>query len=135
MNKGNKGFTLVEAMVSVMLLAVGITSSLAAFAHLTAGWRQVQDSEAMAQLAYDKYDELVATGALTSDSLDGDFTDRGIDAYQWEASVENTGVDNLSALTVTVEARDAQSAPQSERISGLVFIPPAPTQPTDGGTP
>jgi prepilin-type N-terminal cleavage/methylation domain-containing protein len=134
LRRERRGFTLVEAMVSTVLLAVGITAVLGAFSSMTSNYRKARDTEQMQRLALDKYEELVATGSLQTQTLNGDFSDRGNDRYLWDASVETTGVENLSSLTITVQPRDNQETEPKVSIDGVVFIEPATTAPA-GGTP
>ncbi len=122
---------MVEAIVSAVLVAVGVVSVLGAYGSLMNGQHRVIDTEAMQQLALDKYDELVATESLQSASLNGDFSDHGQDRFQWTASVEPTGVENLSALTVTVSPLSGGAGEPKVVLDGVVFIPPT----TTGATP
>ncbi len=122
---------MIEAIVSAALLTVGITSILGAYSSLIKARTVTTESEQMQRLAIDKYDELVATEALQTQSLNGDFSDRGDDKYLWSASVTATGTDNLSALTVTVTPRE-QSTTQAA-VNGVVYIPPQTSNPTGGG--
>ncbi len=132
MSRGSaSGFTLIEALVSVALVAIGIASVLGGFASLTISQRKVRDTEKMQRLALQKYDEIVATDSLEATTLSGDFTDYGEDALQWSASVEPTGVENLMALTVTVESRDNPDSEPRQVISGTVYQSPD----TGAGTP
>ena len=85
----------------------------------------------MQQLALDKYDELVATEALQSNALSGDFSDRGNDRFLWQANVGTTSVTNLDYLTVTVTDRNNDQSKVT--IDGTVFVAPT-TDTTTGGT-
>lgn len=122
-------------MVSAALVTVGIVALISAYSTLTRNQRITVEYEQMQRLAIDKYDELVATEALQTQSLNGDFSDRGKDNYLWQAAVQSTGTNNVSALTVTVQPREG--APnESASASGVVYIPPQTTTTTTaGGTP
>lgn len=129
MRSGNRkrGYSLVEAMVSAALLALGIVSVLGAYASLSKGQAAARMSEQMQRLAFDKYEEITSVGSLETQAMDGDFADRGDDRFVWTASVETTGVENLSAVTVQVQSR---SGDESAQISGVMYEPPTAT----GGT-
>jgi hypothetical protein len=114
------------------LVTIGIAAIMGGFSALGHNQWKAQEAELMQRLAFDKYDELVGTGALQTDSLNGDFSDRGEDRFLWDATVEPTGVENLSALTITVEPRDDQN--DKHTVSGTVYVPPVETAPA-GGTP
>jgi len=116
-------------MVSTVLLIVGITAMISAYTSMAHNQRLAMESEQMQRLAIDKYEELVATEALETQSLNGDFSDRGEDNYLWSASVAATGTDNLSALTVTVTPRDGAENDQAV-VNGVVYQPPQTTNGT-----
>lgn len=127
---------MIEAMVSVALLVVGVVAVLGGFTTLATNQRKALESERMQRLAIDKYQELVATEALQTQELSGDFSDHGDDRYVWQASVEPTGTENLSALNVIVQPRNAGSDGPMQFASGVVYLPPASSTSTPtGGTP
>ena len=118
----NRGFTLVEAMVSVVLLAVGITAILGTLGEMTKARGRSIATERMQQLAFDKYDELVGTGDYTTPSLSGDFQDRNESRYTWRAEFLQTGTTNLESFTVYV---DPVAGPnKGVQATGLVYVPP-----------
>ena len=129
---------MIEAMVSVALVTIGIVSILAAYTSLGRNQRLAVESETMQRLAIDKYDELVATEALQSEALNGDFSDRQIDGYLWDASVQTTSTTDVSTLTVTVQPRDGSDT-QTAVVSGVVYQAPQTSStsggPAPGGTP
>ena len=124
MRRVNSGFTLVEAVISVLLVAVGVVSTIQALGAMTKSDGQLRDRERMQRLAIQKYDELIGTGALTNASQDGDFKDRNVDAYTWKAEVIPGTVTNLDQIRVTVSDPDAPQGPSVE-IDGLRYTPPA----------
>ncbi|HWA83951.1 MAG TPA: prepilin-type N-terminal cleavage/methylation domain-containing protein [Fimbriimonadaceae bacterium] len=135
MSKGIKarGYTLIEAMVSTVLVTVGLIAMIGAFSNLTRNQNIVVQGERMQRLAIDKYQELVATEALQTQALNGDFSDRGEDNYLWEASVGETGTQNLTALTVTVTLRDSTDDKEKAVVNGVVYQQPQTTT-GNGGT-
>lgn len=122
-----KGFTLIEALVAVVLAGVGVAASIQGLAALTKAQAKSQEKERMIRLAAAKYDELVATGQATN--VGGTFDDWGETRYTWEALVDPTGEQDLSQLTVTVKT-SSDSRSVQEQVSGLVYEPPIST----GGT-
>jgi hypothetical protein len=120
-------------MVSAVLLSVGIVSILGAYNSISRNQMLAIESEHMQRLALDKYEELAATEALQTQSLNGDFSDRGDDNYLWEVSVAATGVDNLSAVTVTVTPR--QDDGNKGVVTGVIYQAPQTTSTGTGATP
>lgn len=120
-----RGFTLVEAIVSVALLAVGIVAALSAIGQMTKTEALVQEGERMRRLADEKLQELIATRDYET-LTEGDFTERGENRYTWTSLLEPTGVENLEVVTVTVVRVDRRDDLGHEA-SQLIFIPPVAT--------
>ena len=91
--------------------------------------RELIEREYMQRLATQKYDEVVSTNAIDSAELNGDFSDRSDDKYEWRADVEPSGEENLEILTLTVKRLNTEQGPEVT-LDGLVFRPPIAT----GGT-
>jgi type II secretory pathway pseudopilin PulG len=124
---------MIEALVSVALVGVAITAIMGAFGKFAHNQGIANQTEQMQRLAIEKYDELVGTGSLQAQSLNGDFSDWGNDQFVWDAAVDTTGTENLSALTVTVQPRDNPNETNKTSVNGLVYIQPQSTAPADGG--
>ena len=128
-----KGFTLIEALASVTILGLGIASVVGGLGSVSKTESRMKKIEAMTQLAQHKFDELVATStSLSSASTQsGDFTDENNSEYLWSAQVEDSGVTNLEALTITVTlANDSSKTAPTGVVSGLVYVPPVATTTT-----
>ena len=130
MARRRRGFTLVEAIVSVALLAVGIVAALSTIGQMTKTEGIVQEGERMRRLADEKLQELIATGDYET-ITEGDFTERGENRYNWTSALEPTGVENLESLTVTV-VRVNRRDDSGYEASQLIYIPPVET---GGATP
>lgn len=121
-----RGFTLVEALVAVVLAGVGVAATLNGIAALTQAQARATEKERMVRLALSMYDELVATGDVTN--IGGVFDDPGASRFVWEASTEPAGVENLTILTVTVRLNEDQQREASEEVVGLVYEEPSATE-------
>lgn len=131
--RSRAGFTLVEALVSAALLASGAVAVLGAFGALNRTQAAAQETETMQRLAYQKYDELLATSLDITQPQEGDFQDQNEPRYNWSMSEEPSGVDNLDAITVTVrKVNDNSSNPRTAVATGLLYVPP--TDSTTGTT-
>ena len=125
-----KGFTLVEALVSIVLLAVGIASASSALAALARGEARARDASKYYALAQSKYDELTIdatgqggpTGGAQGDQS-GDFADQGEPDVEWTFTVAPSGIENLDALSLTVTRRGSDTAPRAV-LSSLRYTPP-----------
>jgi type II secretory pathway pseudopilin PulG len=117
------GFTLVEAVAAIAIVGVGVTSAMAGLAAMTKSDRLIREREILQRLAVQKYEELVATGQFETAELSGDFADQYVDDYEWVASVEPSGEENLEIVTVTVTRLGDSEGPQAS-VDGLLFNPP-----------
>jgi prepilin-type N-terminal cleavage/methylation domain-containing protein len=135
-----RGFTLIEALASVTILGLGIASVVGGLGSVSKTEARMKRIEAMTRLAQHKFDELVATStSLSSASTQsGDFKDENNNDYLWSAQVEDTGVTNLEALTITVTlADDSSNTAPTGIVSSLIYVPPVSTTTTTttgGGT-
>ncbi len=96
------GFTLIEALVAVVILAIGIVGTMAGYQSLARTESRAQTSEYLQRLALEKYDELIATAPTQLVATNGDFTDRNLTGYSWAMTIDTTSVTDLMAVTVTV---------------------------------
>jgi type II secretion system protein I len=128
-DRSRRGFTLVEALASVALLAVGIVAAVGTLGRMAHSEALLQEKERMARLADEKLQELIGTGDFQT-VTSGDFQERGESRYLWSAALEPTGVENLEVVTVTVARQDERGELESVA-SQLIFIPPVAT----GGAP
>ena len=128
-NRRRRGYSLIEALVAVAVTGIGVSAALGGMGALARGERRALITETMQRLAFQKYEEIVATGEVTSATLEGDFSDRNLETLKWEAEVEQSGTENLSIITVRVTS-DADENMQAQA-RGLLFEPPPPLE--EGG--
>jgi Tfp pilus assembly protein PilV len=119
----SRGFTLVEALVGVLLIGVGVVAAMNGLSAIARTDFRVRESEQMQQLAIEKYEELVATGEALNAGQSGDFADRNLDDYRWTVESEGSGIENLQSVTVTVRRGNGDA--REATISGLVYQAPA----------
>ena len=124
------GFSLVEALVAVVLAGVGVAAAVGALGALVKSQARANEKERMTRFAVEKFEELAAMGSLTN--VGGTFENKGEDRYVWEAYVDTTGIENVSQLTVTVSLSESMVRQSSESVYGVVYEEPIET---DGGTP
>lgn len=123
-----KGFTLVEVVVSAALVGLGLAAAIRGYSSLSESDLRLRDREKIQRLAFDKYNELAATGQLTA-SLSGDFADRNLTGYTWSSDVVATGTTDLNEIKVTVKKENSND---SYELDALSFAPAAQT--TTGAT-
>lgn len=104
----NNGFTLIEIMVAVAVLAIAMGALLAGMAQYTS---------AASRLRERTFAEMVAHNRLTEIQLDGEWPDVGRSdgdvelanmQWRWFVEVKKTQDENLRRVDVRVQARDRE---------------------------
>ena len=124
-----KGFTIVEVVVSVALLAIGIVVSLESLSAMTKTEVKLRKTEEMNRLAVQKIEEVLAVGNATTAETSGTFDDYGYTGYEWSLEVAPSGTENLDTIRVTVTEASANSS-AGVSVSSLLYTP----QSTTGAT-
>ncbi|MCX6341988.1 MAG: prepilin-type N-terminal cleavage/methylation domain-containing protein [Fimbriimonadales bacterium] len=125
-----KGFTLVEVVVSVALLAIGIVVSLGSLSAMTKTEVKLRKTEEMNRLAVQKIEEVLAVGNATTAETSGTFDDYGYTGYEWSLDVAPSGTENLDTIRVTVTEASANSS-AGVSVSSLLYTPPNTTGATN----
>ena len=125
-----KGFTIVEVVVSVALLAIGIVVSLGSLSAMTKTEVKLRKTEEMNRLAVQKIEEVLAVGNATTAETSGTFDDYGYTGYEWSLEVAPSGTENLDTIRVTVTEASANSS-ASVSVSSLLYTPPSTTGATN----
>ncbi|MBX3117534.1 MAG: type II secretion system protein [Fimbriimonadaceae bacterium] len=119
-----RGFSLVEVLVSIALLGLGISACLGALAEMANGETRAERAEHLQMLAKRKLDEIIATAEYQQAPLDGDFEVEGYPDISWEASTEQSGVENLEIVRFTI---NGEGNSISYSLTRLVFRQPVTT--------
>jgi type II secretion system protein I len=129
MSNAAKGFTLIEVLVAIVLVAVGVTGTLGALSAMAQSKVRLQQSQLMQKLANDKLAEVIATGDAFNGAASGTFDSAGAENMTWSSEDASTGVENLDAITVTVKKDDREVS-----ASTLYYRAPATTGTGSGAT-
>lgn len=119
-----RAFTLIEVVVSAVLVAVGISALVSSLGSFSQAQRRMIDRERIERLADAKLKELAATRSYQSET-EGDFEQEGQPGFTWEAETEISGIENLVELRVTVSK---EGTDQSVIARTLLFDPPPPAE-------
>lgn len=129
MSKGpnRNGFTLIEALVATIIVAVGVVGVYNGMSAITRAEFRTRQHGMIQQLAQEKYDELITTEANLTAPQSGTFSDQGHSELTWNLESTPSGVENLQAITVKVQASNADAKSSEGVASGLVYIHPETT--------
>lgn len=118
-----RGFSLIEAIVSVAILGVGIAAAISAIGHLSSTEFHNRETETMLRLAKEKLSEVRADGQLDTAPIEGQFEGAGRDVYRFTVEVEPSEVENVNIVYVTV-FRNGKDEETGQALTTLVFTPP-----------
>jgi prepilin-type N-terminal cleavage/methylation domain-containing protein len=99
--RNERGFTLVEMLVAIVVLAVGIAGTLAALGAISSSSGAAAEYDRAALLAERQLAEIEAQEQAPSGEDSGDFGEE-YPGYQWEQEVLATDVENLVEVRLTV---------------------------------
>jgi len=122
----SRGFTLLETIVSVAVMSIGLVVVMEAYAAAMRLSLQDEYLTTATFLASGKMEEVLKESAIVPGSDQGDFGDE-FEGYTWSADIEDSGIEGLETVTVTVRWNAAglddqlvltSAAPYSEGAAG-----------------
>jgi prepilin-type N-terminal cleavage/methylation domain-containing protein len=119
----HRGFTLIEGLVAIVLLAVGVAGVHLALGAVARNTARVEESGRMLRLGSRKLDELIASGEAATGNAAGDFSAEGLPSVTWNMITEPTGVANLNAIILTVQGPN-DTEDNAKQIRTLLYTPP-----------
>jgi len=125
-----RAFTLVEAMVAVILCGVGVVAAMQALASLQRTNINAVHSERLLRLAANKIEEIGVTSPVTETPKDGDFAYDGAPDASYNIDVQPGTVEGTFVVTIT--ATDAVS---QQSLSTIVFDSSSTSTTGTGGQP
>lgn len=117
------GFTLVEALVAVILCGVGVVAAMQALASLQKTNINAVHSERLLRLATNKIEEIGVTTAVTETPTDGDFAEDGAPDATYNIAIQPGTVDGTYIVTITAVDQVTQQS-----LSTVVFDASATSQ-------
>jgi prepilin-type N-terminal cleavage/methylation domain-containing protein len=123
--KAHHGFTLIEVLVTIVLVTVAIVGVLGGIRSVKAADVKAQTADLLQRLATEKITDLRLLQDPSTGGTTGDFTDRGYPDITWSLEETNTSVTNLNQVTLTVT-----QGTESQSITTLVYIAPQTTTTT-----
>ncbi|MCX6379342.1 MAG: type II secretion system protein [Armatimonadetes bacterium] len=128
MAKTQKGFTLVELIVTIFIVSVALVAVMGGIRSLGVADVKAHEAELLQQFAAQKLADLRTAADLNNAETSGNFSDQGYAGVTFQVTVQPSGTDNVDEVKVTVlHNNEAQS------LTELMFVPPAPTTSTTTG--
>lgn len=122
--RGRRGFSLIEALVSVALAGGGLAALVTAIGGAERAEARLLRAEKLQRLAHQKLEEAVSIQEFNEQS--GDFSDSGEPDVRWELTFDTTSVESLNHVTVTATFGDGDT--QAQTVETLLYIPPTNTE-------
>lgn len=123
------GFTLVEVVVTALLVAIAVVGVFGGISSLTASQYHAQTADLLQRLAAEKLGDVAILSAPSADGTSGDFSDRGYPNITWSLIDQPSGTTNLDQVTVTTtQGRDSQI------LTTMIYVPPATSTGSGGAT-
>jgi prepilin-type N-terminal cleavage/methylation domain-containing protein len=111
------GFTLVEVLVSIILLSVGVVASMKAMESVDRAEARVSSTDLLERLAAEKVKEVGMTSDPTTYSPSGDFTDQGYSDVAYTVQVEQTSISFVDQVVVT-----ASKGSTTQEMTSLIYL-------------
>ncbi len=111
------GFTLIEVLVTVVLVSVAVAGVLGGIRSIQAAGARARTADLLQRLVAEKVGDLKLLADPGAGANAGDFADRGHPEITWTLSVEATGRASLDKVTVT-----ATQGSQEQALTTLIFV-------------
>ena len=122
MARRRAGFSLVEMLVTIVLVGLAMAGVFGGIRALMATEAKAREANLLQRLAADKLNEMGPVTDPRTAEASGDFTDSGYPDITWDMEVESTSTLNVEQVTVTATRGDS-----SQTISSMVFLRPLET--------
>ena len=118
-DRAGRGFTLVEMLVTILLVGLALTGVFGGIRSLTAAEIKARDADLIQRLCAQKFSELGSVTDPRTAETSGDFAEEGYEDVEWTLEVEPSGSLSVDQVTVTATRND-----ESQTLTGLVFVRP-----------
>lgn len=127
MDRQRRGFTLIEVLVTIVLVTLAVVGVLGGIRSLTVADVRAREADLLQRLASQKLNEMGSVTDPMTAETSGDFTDEGYGDVTWEMTVEPSGTTDLEIVKVTATRGD-----KSQELTALIYV--RPTTGAAGGT-
>jgi len=114
-----RGFTLIEVLVTILLVSVALVGAMHGLRALAAADIRARRADLLQALAQQKLEELRATEDPRTLDDRGDFSEQGHPEITWTLTVQPSGAENVDEVQVTATQGD-----YSQSLKELIYVPP-----------
>ena len=123
MTKSERGFTLIEVMVALAIVAFSLTAIAAAMNQMIDAANTMRERTFASWIAQNKIAEIRLANVLPEVSTSSGELDFGNSRWTWRAVVADTGVENFRRVDVSVSLADSDYVIRT--VTGFVGAPTA----------
>jgi prepilin-type N-terminal cleavage/methylation domain-containing protein len=120
--KANTGFTLVEVMVTTILLTIALVGTYQGIGAMDTARAYAVKADLLQRLAVEKLSDSELLQDPSANGSSGDFSDRGYPNITWTLTENTTNVTNLDEVSVT-----ATQGKQSQLVTTQMYVAPVGT--------
>jgi general secretion pathway protein I len=124
MKRSERGFTLVEVMVSLAIVALALTAMAASMNQMIDTATTMRDRTYASWIAQNKIAEFRLAAAMPEVRTTSGELDYGNSSWVWRATVSETGIENFRRIDVSVSFADSDYVVRT--VTGFVGEPIAP---------
>ncbi len=120
--KPERGFTLVEVMVALAIVALSLTAMAASMNTMIDNASTMRERTYASWIAQNKIAELRLSGELPEVGTNSGELEYGGTEWSWRTVISETGVESFMRIDVTVSLLDADY--EIRTVTGFVGLPP-----------
>ena len=135
--KAERGFTLVEVMVALAIVALALTAMSASMNTMVDNANTMRERTYASWIAQNKIAELRLAGELPEVGTNSGELEYGGTEWEWRTVISETGVESFMRIDVSVSLRDSDY--DIRTVTGFIGLPPGRNvansvwQPSQGG--
>lgn len=122
--KASRGFTLVEVLVALAILALALTAAAASMSQMIDAANSMRDRTYASWIAQNKIAEMRLDGTIPEVSTTSGELDFGNARWEWRAVVSETGIDNFMRVDVSISYAGEDYVVRT--VTGFIGEPVAP---------
>ena len=122
--RSERGFTLIEVMVSLVIVAFALTAIAASMNQMIDSATAMRDRTYASWIAQNKIAELRLAGTIPDVSTTSGDLDYANNSWSWRAVVSETGIENFRRIDVSVSYADSDYIVRT--VTGFVGEPVPP---------